>query len=128
MVLEGTGKAVVIAVGPHSAWGQIQARIDEPETPPTPLQENLERLAELIGTETRLRYKNEFLSHITPHNHTGKIGLGAAIITFLALLIKWIVTTFIQEGSVRILSEESLPITLVLIVIKLLFSLLKCRC
>lgn len=71
MVTEGIGRGLVVAVGPHSQWGKIKESLDK-EDEKTPLQEKLEDLAELIG----------------------KIGLAAAIITFIALLIRWIITEF----------------------------------
>ena len=65
MVTEGVGRGLVIAVGPHTQWGKIKESLDK-EDEKTPLQEQLENLAELIG----------------------KIGLAAAIITFVALLFR----------------------------------------
>eukprot|EP01098_Paradermamoeba_levis_P015007 TRINITY_DN7410_c0_g5_i1.p1 TRINITY_DN7410_c0_g5~~TRINITY_DN7410_c0_g5_i1.p1 ORF type:complete len:546 (+),score=151.30 TRINITY_DN7410_c0_g5_i1:155-1639(+) len=65
----GFGKCVVIAVGGNSKWGRIKALLDT-DHEDTPLQVNLERLAETIG----------------------KLGLVAAIITFIALILKWGIT------------------------------------
>jgi len=67
-VSEGTGTAVIVAVGESSQWGIILAGlIVEPED--TPLQNRLDRLAMTIG----------------------KIGLLMATLTFFILLIRWIV-------------------------------------
>jgi P-type Ca2+ transporter type 2C len=66
-VSEGSGKAVVIAVGGHSQWGQIlKTLIVEPQS--TPLQDRLDALVVKIGN----------------------FGIGAAILTFLASFIRWI--------------------------------------
>jgi len=71
MVTEGMARGLVIAVGPHSQWGKIKESLEK-EDEKTPLQEKLEDLAELIG----------------------KIGLTAAIVTFVALLLRWIIKDF----------------------------------
>jgi calcium-translocating P-type ATPase len=76
MVTEGVGRGLVIAVGPHSQWGKIKESLDK-EDEKTPLQEQLENLAELIG----------------------KIGLAAAIITFFALLFRWIIVEFAVDHA-----------------------------
>jgi len=66
-VIEGRGTMIVVAVGPNSQWGRIKA-LAEKEIEPTPLQKNLEDLAETIG----------------------KIGVFAALITFIALVLQWV--------------------------------------
>jgi len=66
MVQEGVAHCVVAAVGIKSQWGQIKANLEKEETK-TPLQENLEELAENIG----------------------KVGLVFAIITFVGLVLRW---------------------------------------
>jgi Ca2+-transporting ATPase len=67
-ISEGSGKALVIAVGSRSQWGVIlKTLIVEPSD--TPLQERLNRLVLLIGN----------------------FGIGAAVLTFLASMIRWIV-------------------------------------
>jgi Ca2+-transporting ATPase len=67
-VSEGSGKAMVMAVGPHSEWGKTMALVAR-ESGNTPLQEKLGVLAAAIG----------------------KIGLFVAVVCFLVLLIRWIV-------------------------------------
>lgn len=67
-ISEGSGRAIVIAVGPYSEWGKTMALVAR-ESGITPLQEKLGVLAVAIG----------------------KIGLVVAIICFLVLLIRWIV-------------------------------------
>jgi len=71
MIMDGMARGVVIAVGRRSQWGQIKATLEKGETQ-TPLQKKLEDLAELIG----------------------KLGVAAAICTFIALVLKWSITTF----------------------------------
>jgi len=65
-VMEGRGKLMVVAVGTETQWGKIKALVNK-ESDPTPLQLNLENLAETIG----------------------KMGMVAAALTFLTLFIQW---------------------------------------
>ena len=66
--IEGSGKAIVIAVGDHSQKGIIRRTVDNAqEDSQTPLEKKLERIAELIGL----------------------FGLGAGIVTFIALFIRF---------------------------------------
>jgi len=74
MVMQGIAKGIVIAVGKNSQWGKIKSSLEKEEEK-TPLQEKLEDLAEFIG----------------------KLGVGAAILTFIALLVIWSVRTFMIE-------------------------------
>eukprot|EP01099_Mayorella_cantabrigiensis_P000660 TRINITY_DN1290_c0_g1_i1.p1 TRINITY_DN1290_c0_g1~~TRINITY_DN1290_c0_g1_i1.p1 ORF type:complete len:959 (-),score=237.92 TRINITY_DN1290_c0_g1_i1:216-3092(-) len=67
-VTEGLGSMVVTAVGTNSEWGKTMAKL-QVQHPPTPLQESLGDMAELIG----------------------KAGLSVAIIVFVILTIYWIV-------------------------------------
>lgn len=46
--MEGRGKMLVIAVGSNTQWGKIKALIEK-ESEETPLQKNLEQLADTIG-------------------------------------------------------------------------------
>ena len=67
-VSEGSGRCLVVAVGGHSQWGAIlKTLIVEPQS--TPLQERLDALVVKVGN----------------------FGIGAAILTFLASFIRWIV-------------------------------------
>jgi magnesium-transporting ATPase (P-type) len=76
MVTEGSGKAIVVAVGEQSQYGKIRAlMISEDEA--TPLQAKLEDLAELIG----------------------KIGLGAAVITLIVLVGKLVIVDILMKGK-----------------------------
>lgn len=67
-VTDGVGRMLVLATGMNSEWGKLLSALQE-ESPPTPLQKRLDKLAAFIG----------------------KVGLGFAVATFLALIISWIV-------------------------------------
>jgi Ca2+-transporting ATPase len=68
-VKEGSGKALVIAVGPNSEWGKTMQLMEDAGDDNTPLQDKLEVVAGIIG----------------------KIGLAVAVSCFIALMIKWMV-------------------------------------
>ena len=69
--IEGTGKAIVLAVGEHSLKGIIRRTVDNAkENSKTPLEEKLEVIAQMIGY----------------------FGLCAGIITFLALIVRFLVS------------------------------------
>ena len=75
-VIEGTGSAIVIAVGDHSQKGLIKGAIENAqEDNKTPLENKLNDIADLIGY----------------------FGLGSAIVTFIARLVRLIIIT-IQDG------------------------------
>ena len=66
--IEGSGKAIVLAVGDHSQKGIIRRTVDNAqENSQTPLEEKLERIASMIGY----------------------FGLGAGIVTLVALFIRF---------------------------------------
>ena len=66
--IEGSGKGIVIAVGEHSQKGIIRRTVDNAqENSQTPLESKLERIAELIGY----------------------FGIGAGIVTLIALMIRF---------------------------------------
>ena len=68
--IEGSGKGIVIAVGEHSQKGIIRRTVDNAqENSQTPLEAKLERIAELIGY----------------------FGIGAGIVTLIALMIRFAV-------------------------------------
>jgi Ca2+-transporting ATPase len=60
----GTAQFIAIAVGKDSQWGVIKAALEK-EQDQTPLQEKLDRMANLIG----------------------KFGIGAAVATFIAMMV-----------------------------------------
>ena len=66
--IEGSGKAIVIAVGDHSQKGIIRRTVDNAqENSKTPLEDKLDQIAEMIGW----------------------FGLGAGIVTLVALFIRF---------------------------------------
>ena len=66
--VEGSGKGIVIAVGEHSQKGIIRRTVDNAaEDSQTPLEEKLEKIAELIGY----------------------FGMGAGVVTLIALMIRF---------------------------------------
>ena len=66
--IEGSGKGIVIAVGDHSQKGIIRRTVDNAqENSQTPLEQKLERIAELIGY----------------------FGMGAGVVTLIALMIRF---------------------------------------
>ena len=65
-VSEGSGKALVIAVGLNSEWGKTMTLMEDAGDDQTPLQEKLEVVAGAIG----------------------KIGFGVAIACFIALMVE----------------------------------------
>ncbi|KAG0941813.1 hypothetical protein G6F57_007328 [Rhizopus arrhizus] len=69
-VLEGVGRAIVLAVGEHSFFGKTMMSMRDGEAEGTPLQMKLDTLAEQIA----------------------KLGFAAAILMLLALVIKYFVT------------------------------------
>ena len=69
--IEGSGKGIVIAVGEHSQKGIIRRTVDNAqEDSKTPLELKLERIAELIGY----------------------FGIGAGVVTLVALMIRFAVS------------------------------------
>jgi Ca2+-transporting ATPase len=65
-VSEGSGKAVIVAVGLNSEWGKTMALMEDAGDEQTPLQDKLEVVAGMIG----------------------KIGFAVAIACFIALMIE----------------------------------------
>lgn len=72
MIMEGDSRCLVICVGTQTQWGKIKASLDKGESK-TPLQERLETLAENIG----------------------KMGLGAAVLTLIALIARWGIENYV---------------------------------
>ena len=73
--IKGSGKGIVIAVGEHSQKGIIRRTVDNAqENSQTPLEIKLERIAQLIGY----------------------FGIGAGIVTFVALMIRFAIN-FTEE-------------------------------
>lgn len=73
-ITKGYGRMVVIAVGSDSRWGRIKAKLAT-EHKDTPLQEKLDDMAQLIGY----------------------MGGGAAVMTFLAMMVIWFARADVRE-------------------------------
>jgi calcium-translocating P-type ATPase len=88
-------RALVIGIGRHSQWGKIKANlIVEPSQ--TPLQAKLEKMTKQIGM----------------------IGVGAAICTFVALLIKALILhSKPAELAIKIIDAFILSVTIVVVAI-----------
>ena len=67
---DGSGEFLVVSVGDNSQWGRIMAQLQTKDQE-TPLQQNLDGMAKLIGV----------------------VGMTVAALTFLVLLIWWAVET-----------------------------------
>ncbi|XP_049848363.1 uncharacterized protein LOC126314429 isoform X2 [Schistocerca gregaria] len=67
-VADGIGEMLVLATGENSEYGKMMRSLKVKNTP-TPLQRRLDNLAKLVG----------------------KIGTAAALATFLALMIRWVI-------------------------------------
>lgn len=72
-VAEGSGKMMVLCVGPHSEWGKTLAQLQQRGDNETPLQQKLSSLADLIG----------------------KFGILFAIATFLISIVGWLITKMV---------------------------------
>ena len=84
--VEGTGLAIVLAVGDHSQKGIIRRTVDNAqENSQTPLEEKLESIAENIGW----------------------FGMGAGIVTLVALTIRFGISYDNHPRLKRILMPES---------------------
>ena len=83
--VEGTGLAIVLAVGDHSQKGIIRRTVDNAqETSQTPLEMKLESIAENIGW----------------------FGMGAGIVTLIALTIRYIITALSRKRFILSLYHE----------------------
>lgn len=93
-ISEGSGRMIVVAVGSASQWGVIlKTLIVEPCS--TPLQDRLDVLVVTVGN----------------------FGIGAAILTFLASLIRWIVNGANGNGWEGVLVLEYLINSVTIVVV-----------
>lgn len=76
-VLEGVGRMLVVAVGPHSESGRAMALLQKSDDEGTPLQQKLEVLAEQIA----------------------QFGLVAAVLILIVLVVKFFVLNYINGVS-----------------------------
>ena len=82
--IEGSGKAIVLAVGEHSQKGIIRRTVDNAqENSVTPLEEKLNEIAEMIGY----------------------FGLGAGVVTLIALFTRFGISFSNQEKDYKIDSK-----------------------
>ena len=88
--IEGSGKGIVIAVGEHSQKGIIRRTVDNAqENSKTPLEVKLERIAELIGY----------------------FGMGAGVVTLIALMIRFGITFSIESKDYNKRSKDESILT-----------------
>ena len=93
-ISEGSGRMIVVAVGSASQWGVIlKTLIVEPSS--TPLQDRLDILVVTVGN----------------------FGIGAAILTFIASLIRWIVDGANGKGWEGLLILEYLINSVTIVVV-----------
>ena len=84
--IEGGGKGIVIAVGEHSQKGIIRRTVDNAkEDNKTPLENKLDKIARIIGF----------------------FGIGAGIVTFVALFIRYMVKFSIENKAYK--NDKNLP-------------------
>ena len=101
-VLSGSGKMLIVAVGPRSSIGKINLLIQSNEDELTPLQMKLEKMARDIGT----------------------FGTLAAIVLILALVIRWVVENSLNDGlgwkTTSVLGQVHTVLTFVLMGVAIL--------
>lgn len=93
-VLEGVGTYLVTSVGPNSTYGRIMLSLQE-SNDPTPLQVKLGRLANWIGW----------------------LGSGAAIILFVALLIRFLVQLSGNPATPAVKGKQFVDILIVAVTV-----------
>jgi Ca2+-transporting ATPase len=99
-VTQGSGAMLITAVGESTELGKLQKTLGEPQEQVTPLQERLSKLADRIGF----------------------FGLGAAILTFLALAISAFVRGDLPFGldiavASRLLDFSIIAVTIVVVAV-----------
>ena len=77
-ILNGSGKMLIINVGPYSAIGKIKEIVESAEEELTPLQMKLENIARDISF----------------------FGLGAAVLLFVVLILRWVIESSIATPTV----------------------------
>ncbi|KAJ4780235.1 Calcium-transporting ATPase [Rhynchospora pubera] len=87
-VQDGSAKMVVTAVGMRTEWGKLMSTLSQGGEDETPLQVKLNGVATIIG----------------------KIGLGFACLTFLVLIIRFLVEKGINVGLLKWYPEDALTI------------------
>lgn len=87
-VLDGTAKMLVTSVGTRTEWGKIMATLNDGGVDETPLQVKLNGVATIIG----------------------QIGLVFAILTFLVLLVRFLVDKGMHVGLLNWSANDALTI------------------
>ncbi|XP_047314416.1 putative calcium-transporting ATPase 11, plasma membrane-type, partial [Impatiens glandulifera] len=87
-VQDGSGKMLVTTVGMRTEWGKLMETLSEGGEDETPLQVKLNGVATVIG----------------------KIGLGFAVLTFVVLLIRFLVTKAINGEFTQWSSSDALQL------------------
>lgn len=91
----GAGLMLVTTVGADTSYGRIVAELENEEPPPTPLQEKLETLAKQIGY----------------------IGMVFGTLTFVVLLIQWLIKDSDDREDTAPLSYFLLGVTIVVVAV-----------
>lgn len=86
-VQDGSGLMLVTGVGMNTEWGKLMATLSDDTCEETPLQVRLNGVATLIG----------------------KVGLGFAILTFLVLVIRFIVNK-VEQGDIKVWGLEDVVV------------------
>ncbi|KAF0923380.1 hypothetical protein E2562_006285 [Oryza meyeriana var. granulata] len=87
-VVDGTAKMLVIAVGTRTEWGKIMGSLNEDGVDETPLQVKLNGVATIIG----------------------QIGLVFAVLTFVVLLVRFLVDKGMHVGLLNWSANDALTI------------------
>jgi Ca2+-transporting ATPase len=85
-VTDGSGQYLVTAVGPNSEWGKTLASLGD-KSRPTPLQENLDEMAGMIG----------------------KIGMSVAVLVFVVLVLWWLIPALTYECQYACVGADNKP-------------------
>lgn len=102
-VQDGSGKMVVTTVGMRTEWGQLLATLDEGSDDETPLQVKLNGVATIIG----------------------KIGLAFALVTFLVLVVRFLVekalahtfTSWSSDDALKLLNYFATAVTIIVVAV-----------
>jgi P-type Ca2+ transporter type 2C len=87
-VQDGSAKMVITAVGMRTEWGRLMSTLSQGGEDETPLQVKLNGVATLIG----------------------KIGLGFSFLTFLVLIVRFLIAKGINVGLLKWYPEDALTI------------------
>ncbi|XP_024453327.2 putative calcium-transporting ATPase 11, plasma membrane-type isoform X2 [Populus trichocarpa] len=102
-IQDGSGKMLVTAVGMRTEWGTLMVHLSEVDQDETPLQVKLNGVATIIG----------------------KIGLAFAVITFLVLLVRFLlvkadhheITKWSSSDALKLLNFFSISVTIIVVAV-----------